>query len=81
MPIMGIAGNTYSFCIDGATAEVENVMAINPRRIAKIKIVLNFLPNNYSKRKKAFIRFAANEFMIVKSLYSDLGQEIIFNFE
>lgn len=81
MTIMGIAGNTHGFSIDGATAEVEKVMASNPRRIAEIKVVLNFPPNNYTDREKAFIRQAAKECPVARSLHPDLKQEIIFNFE
>ncbi|PKP02521.1 MAG: osmotically inducible protein OsmC [Bacteroidetes bacterium HGW-Bacteroidetes-6] len=81
MTIMGIAAQTHGFSIDGTTAEVEKIMATNPRRIAKIRIVLDFPPCKYSDREKAFIKQAAKECPVAQSLHPDLVQDIIFNFK
>ncbi len=38
MTIMGIVAEREGIILDGATAEVEKVMATNPRRIGEVKI-------------------------------------------
>ncbi len=80
LTIIGIAARTHGFDIDGTTAEVTKTMAASPRRIAAIQIRFSF-PKEYSARQKAFIRAAANDCPVAKSLHPDILQEIFFNFD
>jgi len=41
--IMGIVAEREGITLDGTTAEVEKVMATNPRRIGEVKIKIKFI--------------------------------------
>lgn len=80
LTVVGIAGNTHGFSIDGTTAEVTKVMGENPRRVVGIQVNLQFPANNYSEKEKAIIEKTAHTCPVAKSLHPDLKQEITFNF-
>src|ERR1700750_2684903 len=40
--LMGIAARTHNINMDGATFEVEKIMAADPRRISEIKVNVQF---------------------------------------
>lgn len=81
LTVMGLAGQTIGFSIDGASASVEKFMGTDPRRIVKIRIILDFSGNHYSEKEKQIIRHAAKMCPVGQSLHPDIEQEIIFNFE
>lgn len=81
LTVMGLAGQTIGFSIDGAIATVEKFMGTDPRRIVKIRIVIDFPAIEYSEKEKQIIRHAAKMCPVGQSLHPDLEQEIIFNFE
>jgi len=81
LTVMGLAGQNHGFSIDGAEALVEKTMGTEPRRISKIRIVIDFPENDYSEKQKQIIRYAAKICPVGQSLHPDLEQEIIFNFE
>ncbi|HBG70306.1 MAG: osmotically inducible protein OsmC [Bacteroidetes bacterium GWF2_43_63] len=81
LTVMGLAGQTIGFSIDGATASVEKFMGTDPRRIVKIRIIIDFPGIEYSEKEKQIIRHAARMCPVGQSLHHDIEQEIIFNFE
>lgn len=81
LTVMGLAGQNLGFSIDGATATVEKFMGTDPRRIVKIRIVIDFPDIEYSEKEKQIIRHSAKMCPVGQSLHPDLEQEIIFNFE
>lgn len=80
MTVMGILGNREGFSMDGTTARVTKIMGNDPRRIAEILIELDFPPNNYSVKEKAYIEGAARACPVAKSLHPDLKQTILFHY-
>jgi uncharacterized OsmC-like protein len=77
---IGIAGKTHDINIDGTTCEVEKIMAADPRRIAEIKITLNFPKDKeYSDKQKTIIKNIAETCPVSRSLNADLKQTLTFN--
>jgi len=81
LTVIGLSGQTLGFSIDGATASVEKFMGTDPRRIIKIRIIIDFPGMSFSEREQQIIRHAARLCPVGQSLHPDLEQEIIFNFE
>lgn len=81
LTVIGLSGQTLGFSIDGATASVEKFMGTDPRRIVKIRIIIDFPGMSFSEREQQIIRHAARLCPVGQSLHPDLEQEIIFNFE
>ncbi|MCC6816828.1 MAG: OsmC family protein [Saprospiraceae bacterium] len=75
LTVMGIAARTHKINMDGAKAEMNKIMAENPRRIFKIEIDI-FMPENisYSSREKAILTNAAKTCPVGKSLHPDLEE-------
>jgi uncharacterized OsmC-like protein len=74
---MGISGNAHNINIDGATCEVEKVMANDPRRIAEIKVFLSFPPDKtYTDKEKTILERIAHTCPVAISLHPDLKQTV-----
>ncbi|MDR1681701.1 MAG: OsmC family protein [Prevotellaceae bacterium] len=78
--IMGIAAATHGFSIDGMSAETTKVMADNPRRVAKITVVITMPPNNYSSRERRIIEAVPGNCPVGHSLHPDIEKEVTFRF-
>lgn len=81
MTVLGIAGRTNGFSIDGTEAVITKTMSAEPpRKIAHVRVELNFPPVRYSEKEKVIIERIARNCPVALSLHPDLQQEIIFNF-
>ena len=78
--IMGIAGTTHGFSIDGAKANVTKMMADNPRRVSEIRVELFFPSNNYSDKEKRMIEHITKTCPVALSLHPDLKQIVTIHF-
>ena len=79
LTIMGIAANKHDINIKGTTAEVEKIMASNPRRIAKINIKINMPLNEFSSKQKKILEAAAHHCPVGLSLNDNTEENIIIN--
>lgn len=73
---VAILGKAKNINIDGANAEVIKHMASEPRRVAKIEILIQMPENNYSEVEKDFIKATIFNCPVAKSLHPDLIQAI-----
>lgn len=82
LTIMGVSAEAHGFSIDGTTADVQKVMAANPRRIAEIIIDLH-IPNSNTldARARKFIELSAKECPVAQSLHPDTKKTINFYYE
>lgn len=78
LTVMGIKANQLAISIDGATADVTKTMASDPRRISKIKVVLDF-PSEISKKHQTILERTANTCPVHYSLHPNIEKEITFN--
>lgn len=79
--LMGISANAHNFVLGAVNAEINKIMASNPRRIDKIQINLRFPDSEYDDKQKAFLKTAALNCPVAKSLHPDIDQDITFTFE
>ena len=81
LTIMGIAARTHGFKIEGTTITTEKIMAANPRRVAELRLEINFPKDaNYTDKEKAIIENAAHTCPVGNSLSPDLKEVIVFNY-
>ena len=80
MTVMGIVANRHNIDIEGARADVEKFMGVNPRRIVEIKIDFHF-PISYDIATKKLLEQAALNCPVAKSLSESISQSIHFNYD
>lgn len=76
--VMGIAAEKSDFVQADVDAEVEKIMASNPRRVEQVKIKLTFRNASYNERQKEILERAALNCPVAKSLHQDLIQAVEF---
>ena len=79
MTVMGITANRHNIDINGARADVEKFMGVNPRRIVKIKIDFHF-PMSYDTETMKLLEKSALNCPLAKSLSASISQNIHFNY-
>lgn len=79
--VMGISANGHAFTLGEVTADIQKIMASNPRRIDKIQIDFVFPQSNYDEKQKEILKKAALNCPVAKSLHPDISQEVTFKFE
>ncbi|MBT3944927.1 MAG: OsmC family protein [Candidatus Marinimicrobia bacterium] len=77
LTIMGIVAKRDGIDMEGATAEVEKIMASNPRRIGEIRLKINFV-HPITDKDQAKLERAAHTCPVSKSLHTDLTESIEF---
>lgn len=76
--IMGINANKNNFSIEGTTAEIEKIMASNPRRVEEVKIIITMGKHHYTDEQKKMLKVAALNCPVALSLRKELKQTIEF---
>ncbi|MEJ2004294.1 MAG: OsmC family protein [Cyclobacteriaceae bacterium] len=79
MTLMGITADKLGIDIKGLSAEIEKVMANNPRKVRKVRITFHHPALNVTpEQEKALVR-AARTCPVALSVSENLEQEIIFD--
>lgn len=76
LTIMGIQADKLGLSLVGTTAQVEKEMTGTPRRIGKVKILIEGPKISPDAQKK--LEQAAHQCPVSKSLHPDLKQDITF---
>ena len=77
LTVMGIKAMDRGWNFEGATAEVEQVMASDPRSISVIRILIRASRPDDAKAA-AILERTAKDCPVAKSLHPDLVQEVTF---
>ncbi|WP_430466514.1 OsmC family protein [Winogradskyella ouciana] len=80
LTVMGIKARDMDIDMSGTTAEVTKTMASDPRRISKIKVVLNF-PFEADKKTRVILERTANTCPVHYSLHPDIEKDVTFNWQ
>ena len=80
LTVMGIKARDMDVDMSGTTAEVTKTMASDPRRISKIKVVLNF-PFEADNKTRTILERTANTCPVHYSLHPDIEKDITFNWQ
>lgn len=78
--VMGIKASDMEVDMTGTTAEVTKTMASDPRRISKIKVVLDF-PFEADAKTRKILERTANTCPVHYSLHPDIEKDITFNWK
>lgn len=79
LTIIGVAAHTHGFDIEGTLCSVEKIMAANPRRIAEIKVQMEFpKEKHYDEKTQAIIERAALTCPVFESLHPELQKTVTF---
>jgi len=78
LTVMGIKARGLQVNLKEATAAVTKHMKANPRRIAKIDIVLS-LPKGVSEKDRKILEHTANTCPVLMSIHPDITKKITFN--
>ena len=77
LTIMGIVAKRDGINMEGATAEVEKIMASNPRRIGEIRLKISFA-HPITDKDQAKLERAAHTCPVSGSLHTELTETIEF---
>ncbi|HLS30537.1 MAG TPA: OsmC family protein [Flavobacteriaceae bacterium] len=77
---MGIKAEDKDIDLKGTIAEITKTMALNPRRIAKIKVEIYF-PKNYPDKIKSILKYTAFHCPVFQSLHPEMEKEINFFYD
>lgn len=80
MTIMGIQAQRQGLNIEGATCEVEKIMAASPRRISEIRVAVR-MPDgtDFTEEARAALEHAALTCPVFESLHPDCKKSVRFH--
>lgn len=78
--IMAIKSKDLSIDLINSTVEVTKIMQAEPRKIAKIIIVIN-IPISVNEKNKTILERSAMHCPVLLSLHPDIEKEVTFNWQ
>ncbi|MBL7926703.1 MAG: OsmC family protein [Bacteroidia bacterium] len=81
LTLMGIAANARNININQTRVDVTKIMAIEPRKVAEVKVEIFFAGDKLSETMQQILKRAALSCPVALSLHPDLKQTIAFNFQ
>lgn len=78
--LMGITADQKEITLGKVEADIEKIMASNPRRVAEVKIHLRIADQAYGEREKSILENAARTCPVAKSLSNELIQTLSFEY-
>jgi putative redox protein len=78
--VMGIAAEKKDIALGSIHADIEKIMAAEPRRVGEIKIHLKIENKNYGFRQRRLLEAAAHSCPVAKSLSAELKQTVTFEY-
>ena len=78
MTIIGIYCNNHEINFDSCTAEIEKIMGLNPRKVEKIIVHMDFTGNNWDSSTLEKVIIAGKTCPVAKTIEDSV--QIEFNF-
>jgi putative redox protein len=78
--IMGIKSRDLEVDLKDSTVSITKIMQAEPRKIAKIEVVLN-MPIETSEKNKTILERAAMTCPVLLSLHPDIEKDVVFNWK
>ena len=78
--LMGITADKKEIKFESCEAEIEKIMASDPRRVQEVKIKMKIKDLGYSEKEKTILKQAALNCPVAKSVHPDLIQNVSFEF-
>jgi uncharacterized OsmC-like protein len=80
MTLMGITAESKGIVLGEIHADIEKVMASNPRRVSEIHIAIQIQNMNFTDKEKTMLEQAALSCPVAKSLHPEILQQVIFQY-
>ena len=80
LTIMGMKANDLGLDMTGTTANVNKIMATDPRRISRIEVTFD-LPFMADDKTRTILERSANTCPVLYSLHPDIEKVIVFNWK
>lgn len=78
--LMGISAESKGIAIGGVSAEIEKVMASEPRRVSEIHVEITIEDKAFTEREKTILENAALTCPVAKSIHPEIHQVISFKY-
>lgn len=78
LTVMGIKARDLGVDISGANAAVTKTMVPNPRRIARIEVIVE-LPEGIAEKNRRILENTANTCPVIYSLHPDIVKQIEYH--
>ena len=78
--IMAIKSKDLKLDLENSTVEITKIMQAEPRKIARIEVVLNMSVYT-SEKNKSILERAANHCPVLLSLHPDIEKEVVFKWK
>ena len=78
--IMGIKSKDLNVDLKDSTVSITKIMQSEPRKIAKIEVILNMYIET-SEKNKAILERAAMTCPVLLSLHPDIEKDVVFNWK
>jgi uncharacterized OsmC-like protein len=78
--IMGIKSKDLNVDLKDSTVSITKIMQSEPRKIAKIEVILN-MSIETSEKNKAILERAAMTCPVLLSLHPDIEKDVVFNWK
>lgn len=78
--LMGITAAAKNIEVGNIEAQIEKVMASDPRRVTKIIIEIELENKGYSERERTILENAAHSCPVAKSIHPDIHQDVRFSY-
>jgi putative redox protein len=76
--LMGISAEKSGFILGKVNADVEKIMAAEPRRVQQVKVRLEFTETEYSEKERGILERSALNCPVANSLNQELIQAVKF---
>lgn len=80
LTLMGITSQSKGFQLGEVHAEIEKVMASDPRRVSEIHIRFAFESKRFNEKEKAILENAAKACPVAHSIHPSIAQVVEFIF-
>jgi uncharacterized OsmC-like protein len=78
--IMGIKSKDLNVDLKDSTVSITKIMQSEPRKIAKIEVILN-MSIETSEKNKTILERAAMTCPVLLSLHPDIEKDVVFNWK
>ncbi|MBL0315027.1 MAG: OsmC family protein [Flavobacteriales bacterium] len=78
--LMGITADSKNITLGKIDADIEKIMASDPRRVSGIHLAISVEDKNFTEREKTILENAALTCPVAKSIHPDIDVQVNFTY-
>lgn len=78
--LMGITAESKNITLGKIDADIEKIMASDPRRVSGINLAITIEDKNFTEREKTILENAALTCPVAKSIHPDIAVQVNFTY-